>query len=1344
MDGSFMPPELFSNVGAEGILVQETADMYKGKGRVDEIESDGDWSDSSMETDKSPLNHIPSAELDNKASRFSGDCGPQWQAPAPTAVGANKSIPGDAEGVPSRECLYQSLHPDSPTTSARDHESVDQFDNRDLARSIPGLYRILDIVNEQGSGGLGMISSAMTRLALMPSEVDKIIISQNSLKTFINTISPGAYASMTKVNFRTLDQSTIKPVGIYGSKEEIVRFLLRLRVVDDTMQVVLDLGCAGGTSRQIPFCRAALLLSEPSTTEAHPTLRSGLYILRSSTAKPNGCEQIYVIYWPEQNTWDDSVQVRRNRVAFMRYLTRMCDQIVALVSSEHARKMVWNDVGGDHQDEDGGIDGDDGGDRIIRCVVQKTTEQEESVQIREGFKVTSEYISQAEPSECGEQCSVKPSLLLGETAQGTLTVQHRPSKLVTEFFRPRSISDMQLKSYLTSDSLAISESLDDQGLEILVHVGLGKHFPQECANWKHQSAAIQERYKEILDNRIRNAGDELAKAAESATNAIRNAVIDDVVALYPFIDKQAFQYTGSGTEGPSVSFSQIVDIYPKAGEVFRLNTQACHVISDPKFRDIKDRLCLLVGFMSRKKDVEDSMLKPIEDAIVAGGFQEAERMTKASSDSARGMLAICRDVWGRVKNSVTTPRTDTRSIDSVLKEAHEAALKITDSKFFRIAAKKKQFQDRQQLAELVENARQKAKSYLEHTVPGVITKVILSIKEIQEEDCHAKITAECSYQEGQERDEYKLQLIQHINNSSTKVQCRYTLRIDSVEEEKKSWGRSRTFKLWGRRESEEDPVTCYTVHPMNVTEEDKHNLQLDPSSIPSPRFQFQHQFELPPGHTILRTQLLEGERLLLVVADRVGSIFVYLETLDAIFGVIQRKGRKLLLKREKIGQDVHLAFDESRRMLGVVSSDKRLLHVFVYDDVRGFQAQGSAIKLSEWYNEGVRIRHACFICGSEEILLVDSQAQARVFSLVTMQFRPAVLHLPQVPTGVHCTPDGSCVLVIQPHESGLAITAYHLSSFGSTEGIPLNIPDLPVGEPLVVTSLVKRTAVHLLKLDLSSRCCQSYALDITRRHTEFVFRDQVNRNSTSEKAHETARNCLIGCHSEVWTRFPVCAAVQRETISSASLRSQKSLMFVTDRDFDMFAPYFSQMIHSFERTARKPTGNALKSVKVSAASFDVFAQELCDGATWNVSQYRAGEWIVDFLCLIPIHIAVTKDNRFIPLKDGVYSPRLERDLLGADINRIVDNISFGWYESLFQSYMATKVASLSPTMFLTNKDQPVRVVSSMGEQSVGKSYALNHLVDTSFAGSAMRTTEGVWMSVTPTEKELIVALDFEG
>ncbi|KAG1908709.1 uncharacterized protein F5891DRAFT_908135, partial [Suillus fuscotomentosus] len=171
------------------------------------------------------------------------------------------------------------------------------------------------------------------------------------------------------------------------------------------------------------------------------------------------------------------------------------------------------------------------------------------------------------------------------------------------------------------------------------------------------------------------------------------------------------------------------------------------------------------------------------------------------------------------------------------------------------------------------------------------------------------------------------------------------------------------------------------------------------------------------------------------------------------------------------------------------------------------------------------------------------------------------------------------------------------------------------------------------------------------------------------------------------------------------------------------------LIYNFERTSKKPTGTILKSMTISATTFSDFSNSLLRAADWSMSKFRAGEWLVDILCLIPIHIAVTRENRFIPLKDGVYSTELEKSLLGADVNRIVNHLSFGWYESLFQSYMAKK---------------PVKVVSSMGEQLVGKSFSLNHLVDTSFAGSAMRTTEEVWMSVTPTKDALIVALDFEG
>jgi len=71
----------------------------------------------------------------------------------------------------------------------------------------------------------------------------------------------------------------------------------------------------------------------------------------------------------------------------------------------------------------------------------------------------------------------------------------------------------------------------------------------------------------------------------------------------------------------------------------------------------------------------------------------------------------------------------------------------------------------------------------------------------------------------------------------------------------------------------------------------------------------------------------------------------------------------------------------------LTTSMQLLVHIFVHDGTRGFQASGSPIPLAQWYGEGTSISHACFICGNEELLLVDSFAQARIYSLTTTQFR---------------------------------------------------------------------------------------------------------------------------------------------------------------------------------------------------------------------------------------------------------------------------------------------------------------------------------------------------------------------
>ena len=100
------------------------------------------------------------------------------------------------------------------------------------------MYRLLDLITEIGSSGLGnCLFYAISFHLLIERIVDKIVIAQQSLQAFINALSPGAYSSITKVNFKKLDSYSLKLLGVYGSKEEIVRFLREINIVDDDTYV---------------------------------------------------------------------------------------------------------------------------------------------------------------------------------------------------------------------------------------------------------------------------------------------------------------------------------------------------------------------------------------------------------------------------------------------------------------------------------------------------------------------------------------------------------------------------------------------------------------------------------------------------------------------------------------------------------------------------------------------------------------------------------------------------------------------------------------------------------------------------------------------------------------------------------------------------------------------------------------------------------------------------------------------------------------------------------------------------------------------------------------------------
>jgi hypothetical protein len=147
-----------------------------------------------------------------------------------------------------------------------------------------------------------------------------------------------------------------------------------------------------------------------------------------------------------------------------RYLTKMCDQVVALLSAEHSASIIWDDEDGDT----GSAELDTGNDdRLFTYEVAKRNEQEVSVVSYPGFqviissvkrkstadltKLNSRYISHyVIPTDC--DCALDPALFIpglfhGETVQGFWTVTYVPPTPSRTYYR-RNFTKLLLKQLL--------------------------------------------------------------------------------------------------------------------------------------------------------------------------------------------------------------------------------------------------------------------------------------------------------------------------------------------------------------------------------------------------------------------------------------------------------------------------------------------------------------------------------------------------------------------------------------------------------------------------------------------------------------------------------------------------------------------------------------------------------------------------------------------------------------------------------------------------------------------------------------------------------------------------------
>lgn len=203
---------------------------------------------------------------------------------------------------------------------------------------------------------------------------------------------------------------------------------------------------------------------------------------------------------------------------------------------------------------------------------------------------------------------------------------------------------------------------------------------------------------------------------------------------------------------------------------------------------------------------------------------------------------------------------------------------------------------------------------------------------------------------------------------------------------------------------------------------------------------------------------------------------------------------------------------------------------------------------------------------------------------------------------------------------------------------------------------------------------------------------------------KTKSNYLIDVYKLMIEKYPIENCIVPQQNHPFNL---KIVLDIDEtNDIEEYAERFENYVIESLRHSVKKFATILKKFSVPVIPFqelDIDNVRLLS----KYSNYDLGEWIIKLCCLIPIQIAVTKNNLFQPLKDGLSWDEIDRvefdNGYGHHVDSIAKNISFGWYEGIFKYFGNKKI----------------KVVSTMGEQSCEKSFMLNHLIGTSFDEPAM-------------------------
>eukprot|EP00117_Sycon_ciliatum_P002244 scpid3738/ scgid0752/ len=298
---------------------------------------------------------------------------------------------------------------------------------------------------------------------------------------------------------------------------------------------------------------------------------------------------------------------------------------------------------------------------------------------------------------------------------------------------------------------------------------------------------------------------------------------------------------------------------------------------------------------------------------------------------------------------------------------------------------------------------------------------------------------------------------------------------------------------------------------------------------------------------------------------------------------------------------------------------------------------------------------------------------------------------------------------------------------------------------ILIYSIEARRQVSELSLPASSippSCLDSLQLMLIGSQTYLVALDKVSGTlrssltSIKDDAAVTVENCYVGPTPDglstspetprPWNYLDYLYFIYDKFCIEDNFKFCRRLVdvccIVDDDVGDTFDSqlcdkYVDNLLQSLDVSCHKPRKNFRLTPECVVFSATLLPQLAHTGTS-------VLKWLRRMVCLLPIQVARADSNKLSILQSGVESKHI---VLSKNLLDVYNAIRLGLYDDILRKVPGQ-----------------VKVISSMGMQSTGKSYLMNHAFGAMFDIAGHRCTKGIWMTMRITEDRLYVILDFEG